>query len=362
MTEQGMASLSSFYQGRRVLVTGHTGFKGSWLCFILQRLGANVTGIALDNLSEPNLYTLVQSENLENHFNSIIGDIRSLDKVQEAFIQAQPEVVFHLAAQPIVRLGYQDPVGTYTTNVIGTVHLLDCVRRSNSVKSVINVTTDKVYFNQEWDWGYRENERLDGFDPYSNSKSCSELVSACFYRSFLAQNNIALSTLRAGNVIGGGDFAVDRIIPDCVRCAVSKRPIEVRNPYSVRPYQHVLEPLIVYLKIAQLQYEDPQFAGSYNVGPNEDDYVTTGRLAQLFCDAWGDELTWIHHQEEHAPHESKVLRLDCAKLKSQIEWHPCWNVQEAVKHSVNWYKVWHNKGDLLQEMKHELELYLSKLA
>lgn len=359
MSEPKNADILSFYQGRKILVTGHTGFKGSWLCAILHRLGAKVTGFALQNESEPNLYALAH---IDSKVNSYIGDIRNLEHLQEVFYQSQPEIVFHLAAQPIVRLSYQDPVATYTTNVLGTVNLLECVRQQNSVKSVINITTDKVYFNQEWDWGYRETDKLDGFDPYSNSKSCSELVSACFARSFFEHNNIALSTLRAGNVIGGGDFAVDRIIPDCVRCAVLKQPICVRNPDSIRPYQHVLEPLLVYLKIAQLQFVTPKFASTYNVGPNENDYITTGQLAQLFCDNWGEGLIWQHHEDMHKVHESKILRLDCSKLKSQLQWHPCWNVQEAVKHSVSWYKVWQNKGDLSQEMDRQIALYFNAVG
>lgn len=353
---QETADISSFYQGRRVLVTGHTGFKGSWLCHILHRLGAQVTGFAFENEAEFNLYTLA---NIGSKVDSVFGDIRNLEKLCETFEQCQPEVVFHLAAQPLVGVGYKDPVGTYSTNVMGTVNLLECVRSCSCVKSVVNITTDKVYYNQEWDWGYRENERLDGFDPYSNSKSCSELVSACFYRSFLEQEQIALSTLRAGNVIGGGDFAVDRIIPDCVRSAIAQRAIAVRNPYSVRPYQHVLEPLFVYLKVAQVQFSNPDFAGSYNIGPNEDDCVTTGELAQIFCDNWGEKLTWVHQAKEHALHETKVLRLDCTKLKVQMKWYPKWDIKDAVKHTVSWYKVWQNGGDVSLEMDREIDLYLS---
>ena len=243
-----------FYKGKRVFVTGHTGFKGSWLCKILANAGAEVTGYSLNPPTNPSLFEIA---GIENDIHSIIGDIRDFDALKAAFDEAQPEIVLHLAAQPIVRDSYKDPRYTYETNVIGTVNLLECIRQSSFVKSVLNVTTDKVYHNNEWVWGYRENEPLDGFDPYSNSKSCSELVTHSYKNSFFTDGTVAVSTARAGNVIGGGDFANDRIIPDCVRAMAAKQVIGVRNPYSTRPYQHVLEPLAVYLMIAQKQYEDP---------------------------------------------------------------------------------------------------------
>lgn len=351
--------ISTFYKDRKVLVTGHTGFKGSWLCHILLSWGAQVTGYALEPKTQPSLFTLT---NLKERMDSVAADIRNREHLQKTFERVQPEIVFHLAAQPLVRTGYQDPVGTYETNVMGTVNLLECVRLSESVKSVINVTTDKVYANQEWLWGYRENELLDGHDPYANSKSCSELVSACYVRSFLQEKQVALSTLRAGNVIGGGDFALDRIVPDCVRHALHQQSIVVRNPNSVRPYQHVLEPLLVYLQIAKEQIEQPSLAGSYNVGPNEDDCITTGNLAQLFCEAWGGGQSWHHEAQENAPHEAHVLRLDCSKVKATFNWRPCWDVKQAIQQTVNWYKVWQFKGDLSQEIQRELELYLKQLS
>ncbi len=272
-----------FYNGKRVFITGHTGFKGSWLCKILVNSGAVVTGYSLEPPTTPSLFEIA---NIGESITSIIGDIRDYNSLKKAFDEARPEIVLHLAAQPIVRESYKNPAYTYETNVMGTVNILECVRNSDCVKSFLNVTTDKVYFNKEWAWGYRENEELDGFDPYSNSKSCSELVTHSYKNSFFADGKIAISTARAGNVIGGGDFASDRIIPDCVRAASENRAIIVRNPYSTRPYQHVLEPLFAYLTIAEKQYNNAKFSGWYNVGPEECDCVTTGELVDLFCDLW----------------------------------------------------------------------------
>lgn len=338
-----MADIKSFYKGRRVLVTGHTGFKGSWLCRMLLDAGADVTGYGLEPPARPNLYELA---GLDGQLHSVLGDIRDLELLRAAFQQARPEIVFHLAAQPIVREGYRDPVGTYSTNVMGTVHVLECVRHTQSVRSVVNVTTDKVYQNQEWIWSYRENGVLDGYDPYSNSKSCSELVSGCYARSFLHTAGIPLSTMRAGNVIGGGDFAPDRIVPDCVRCTLAGQPITVRNPYSTRPYQHVLEALEAYLLVAKEQYRDPALAGSYNVGPNDGDCVTTGRLAELFCEAWGPEASWTYREEKDAPHEAKLLQLDSTKIKAVFGWAPRWDVGMAVRKTVEWAKLWQQGGDV----------------
>ena len=262
-----------FYKGKKVLVTGHTGFKGSWMCELLIHAGAQVTGYALEPPTEPSLFKLC---GLSARMNSIKGDIRDLPHLREVFEQYKPEIVIHMAAQPLVRESYRDPVYTYDVNVMGTVNILECVRLYGSVKSFVNVTTDKVYLNREWEWGYRENEELNGYDPYSNSKSCSELVTSSYLKSFLLDKDVAISTVRAGNVIGGGDFAADRIIPDCVRAAQTGENIIVRNPYSVRPYQHVLEPVTAYLKLAQAQYENKEYAGNYNVGPDETDSWTTG--------------------------------------------------------------------------------------
>ena len=252
----------SFYKGKKVLITGHTGFKGAWLCKMLSLAGAKVTGYALEPPTTPSLFEIAE---IAKDVDSIIGDIRDYAHLKNVFDGVQPEIVLHLAAQPIVREGYKNPAYTYETNVMGTVNVLECVRNSSSVKSVLNVTTDKVYLNKEWEWGYRENEELDGYDPYSNSKSCSELVTHSYKRSFFSDGKVAISTARAGNVIGGGDFAEDRIVPDCIRAVNEKRTIMVRNPFSTRPYQHVLEPLYAYLLIAAKQYEDVNLAGYYNI-------------------------------------------------------------------------------------------------
>lgn len=341
----------SFYKGKRVLVTGHTGFKGAWMCRVLVDAGAILTGYSLEAPTQPNLFALAGAE---DNMTSIIGDVRDLAHLTEVFDQAQPELVLHLAAQPIVRTSYEQPVYTYETNVMGTVNILECVRTHPCVKSFLNVTTDKVYENKEWAWGYRENEPLDGYDPYSNSKSCSELVTHSYKSSFFQDGRTAISTARAGNVIGGGDFARDRIIPDCVRAAADKQPIIVRNPYSTRPYQHVLEPVMAYLMIAQKQYEDPSFAGWYNVGPDDCDCVTTGELTTLFCQAWGDGMTWENRSEANAPHEANFLKLDCSKIKTTFGWKPRWHMQEAIQKTVEWSKVWMDGGDVPAVMRKQI--------
>ncbi|MBR1842188.1 MAG: CDP-glucose 4,6-dehydratase [Oscillospiraceae bacterium] len=343
-----------FYRGKRVFVTGHTGFKGSWLCRILVNAGAIVTGYSLEPPTEPNLFSLA---GLEGRMTSIIGDIRDMDKLLDAFNEAQPEIVFHLAAQPIVRDSYKMPRYTYETNVMGTVNVLECCRISDTVKSVLNVTTDKVYLNNEWAWGYRENEPLDGYDPYSNSKSCSELVTHSYKRSFF-DGKIAVSTARAGNVIGGGDFSNDRIIPDCVRAVKDGRVIGVRNPYSTRPYQHVLEPLFAYMMIAERQFEEMSYAGYYNVGPDDCDCVTTGELVDLFCKKWGEGAKWENRAEENAPHEANFLKLDCSKLKAIFEWAPNWHIDKTMQMICDWTKVWLSGGDISVEMDREIKLFL----
>ena len=344
-----------FYRGKRVLVTGHTGFKGAWLCRILILAGAEVTGFALPAPTNPSLFEVA---NIAGDITSVEGDVRDFKALEAVFAQAQPEIVLHLAAQPIVRASYQNPVYTYETNVMGTVNVLECCRKNPCVKSILNVTTDKVYENKEWAWGYRENEPLDGFDPYSNSKSCSELVTHSYVNSFFAQSGVPVSTARAGNVIGGGDFAPDRIIPDCVRSMEQKKTIGVRNHYSTRPYQHVLEPLFAYLMIAAQQAEDKRKAGYYNVGPDECDCVTTGELVDLFCKTWGEGAAWENQAEANAPHEANFLKLDCSKLKTTFGWVPRWHMNEAIDMTCRWSKVWLQKGDLRQEMDREIGSFL----
>lgn len=326
----------NFYKGKKVLVTGHTGFKGTWLCRILQELGAEVTGYSQKPPTDPSIFTLTD---LESQIHSVIGDIRDLEHMIQVFKETQPEIVFHLAAQPIVRESYKNPVNTYETNVMGTVNVLEAVRQCGSVRSFLNVTTDKVYKNNEWEWGYRETDELDGYDPYSNSKSCSELVTHSYEKSFLKDMDIAVSTARAGNVIGGGDFAADRIIPDCVRAVSGGKKIAVRNPHSTRPYQHVLEPLGAYLLIAEEQYQDSRKAGSYNVGPDDRSCLTTGELADLFCTAWGNGAAW-ENLCQGGPHEANFLKLDCSRIRNRLGWKPRWQVGEAVVNTAKWYQAW----------------------
>lgn len=351
--------LEAFYRGRRVLVTGHTGFKGSWLVRILMKLGADVSGYAQSAPTDPCLFEIA---GLGEQMESIDGDVRDLPHLKEVFDRVQPEVVFHLAAQPIVRDSYKNPVYTYETNVMGTVNVLECVRLTPSVRSFLNVTTDKVYENQEWEYGYRENDPLDGYDPYSNSKSCSELVTHSYQKSFFQDGRCAVSTSRAGNVIGGGDFANDRIIPDCIRAAAAGRSIVLRNPYSTRPYQHVLEPLAVYLMIAMRQWKDQKYAGYYNVGPDDRDCVTTGELADLFCHAWGEGLAWEDHYDG-GPHEANFLKLDCSKMKRVFGWRPRMSVKEAVSWTVDWTKAYLSGADMLQVMDRQIhEFWKSEKA
>lgn len=355
---EGLMVDLTFYREKRVFVTGHTGFKGTWLCQILAEAGAKVTGYSLPAPTQPSLFEL---SDLEERITSVIGDIRDREKLAAVFEKAQPEVVLHLAAQPIVRTSYEDPVYTYETNVMGTVNLLECVRTAKTpVQSVLNVTTDKVYLNREWCWGYREDEPLDGYDPYSNSKSCSELVTHSYINSFFKQMGIPVSTARAGNVIGGGDFARDRIVPDCVRATMDHKPIIVRNPHSTRPYQHVLEPVMAYLMIAQRQAEHPELAGYYNVGPDDCDCVTTGELVNLFCKTWGEDASWENRAEKNAPHEANFLKLDCTKLKTTFHWQPRWHIQEAVGKTVEWTKAWAEHGSIPEIMNQQIQSYLEE--
>lgn len=350
MTERDLA----FYKGKRVFVTGHTGFKGAWLCHLLSLMGAEVTGYALKAPTEPSLFEIAD---IARDIHSVTGDIRDAQALKAAFDEARPEIVLHLAAQPIVRESYRNPAYTYETNVMGTVNILECVRGSETVRSFLNVTTDKVYLNREWAWGYRENEELDGFDPYSNSKSCSELVTHSYKNSFFADGRAAISTARAGNVIGGGDFAADRIIPDCVRAAQKGEDIVVRNPYSTRPYQHVLEPLCAYLMIAARQAENGALSGWYNVGPDDVDCFQTGALVDLFVKAWGGGLKWIN-RADGGPHEANFLKLDCTKLKTVFGWKPTWNLETAIEKVVEWSKCYLSGGDVRACMDDQIRAFL----
>ena len=331
-------------------------YKGSWMVKLLKMAGANVTGYSLPAPTNPSLYEIAEIE--KGMVSSIIGDIRDLEHLKTALKQSNPEIVIHMAAQPIVIASYNDPVYTYATNVMGTVNILEAVRQCSSVKSFINVTTDKVYKNNEWCYGYRENDVLDGYDPYSNSKSCSELVTNSFKLSFFYERDIAVSTCRAGNVIGGGDFSPDRIIPDCIRSASKNETIIVRNPYSTRPYQHVLEPVYTYLELAMLQYNNINLAGAYNIGPDEEDCVTTGRLVDIFCKYWGN-AEWQEVNNLNAPHEANFLKLDCSKIKNTINYHIVWHIEEAVKAAVDWSKSYLSGEDVNNIMHKQIEEFTS---
>ena len=347
---------ADFYRGKKVFITGHTGFKGTWLCQVLLDFGAEVYGYALEPPTDPSLFAITK---MKDHMRSYIGDVRDLDYLTKVTQEVKPDIILHLAAQPIVRTSYQDPVGTYASNVMGTVNILEQVRKCDSVRSFLNVTTDKVYENREWAWGYRENEPLDGYDPYSNSKSCSELVTHSYRKSFFMKEDgsytVPISTARAGNVIGGGDFAKDRIVPDCVRAMEKNEPIIVRNPYSTRPYQHVLEPLSCYLMIAAAQWDTPSLADAYNVGPDDCDCVTTGELVDLFCKYYGENAHWENHAEQNAPHEANFLKLDCSKLKSTFNWKPKWHIQEAIEKVCEWSQAYIEDGDCNSVMEQQIK-------
>lgn len=342
----------SFYKNKKVFVTGHSGFKGSWLCKMLTNAEAFVTGYSLEAPTSPSLFEIA---GIAQDITSVIGDIRDYDSLKRAFDDSKPEIVFHLAAQPIVRDSYKNPAYTYETNVMGTVNILECVRNSDCVKSMVNITTDKVYLNREWDRGYVETDELDGYDPYSNSKSCSELVTHSYIKSFFgAEGAPTISTARAGNVIGGGDFANDRIIPDCIRAAMAGEDIIVRNPHSTRPYQHVLEPLYAYMMIAAMQYKDKKYASYYNVGPDDVDCFKTGALVDLFVRKWGENISWID-KYDGGPHEANFLKLDCTKLKDTFGWKPHWNLDIAMEKIVEWTKCWLSGEDVRACMDRQIE-------
>ena len=343
-----------FYKGKKVLVTGHTGFKGSWMSVMLANAGADVIGYSINDGEESRLFNLC---GVKDEITHIKGDVRDLEHLVSAFNEYKPEIVIHMAAQPLVRESYKDPVNTYSTNVMGTVNICEAVRQTSTVKSFLNVTTDKVYENKEQDRGFREDEPLDGYDPYSNSKSCSELVTHSYNSSFLKEAGVAVSTARAGNVIGGGDYASDRIIPDCVRAAVNDDEIIVRNPYSTRPYQHVLEPVYAYLLIAQAQYFESNYASWYNVGPDDNDCIKTGDLVEMFIKHWGEGIRWVN-KYDGGPHEANFLKLDCTKLKTTFGWSPLWNIDTAVKKAVDWYKGWKTGEDVRKVMDRQIDEYI----
>jgi CDP-glucose 4,6-dehydratase len=329
---------AKFWQGKRVFLTGHTGFKGGWLSLWLQQSGAEVTGYALQPPSQPNLFEVA---GVGRDMHSIIGDVRDADRLKRAMFGARPEVVFHMAAQPLVRYSYQNPVETYSTNVMGTVHLLEAVRNTPGVKAVVNITTDKCYENREWVWGYRENEPMGGYDPYSNSKGCAELVSSAYRSSFFnanshAQHGVALATARAGNVIGGGDWAQDRLIPDILAAFEQGKLVDIRNPHAIRPWQHVMEPLRGYLTLAERLFEQgPSFAEGWNFGPNDEDAMPVGWIVEQMAALWGNGAQWQTDTGEH-PHEANYLKLDISKARSRLDWHPALRLNDALKLTIDW--------------------------
>ena len=343
-----------FYRNKKVFITGHTGFKGSWLCRILLMSGADVTGYALLPETHPSLFGLLK---IKKDIRSIVGDVRNYDSFLKSIKSAKPDFIFHLAAQPLVRESYKRPLYTYETNVIGTVHLLEACRYLPSVKSIINVTTDKVYENREDDRAFKEHEKLCGYDPYSNSKSCSDIITYSYRNSFFCEKDSpALSTARAGNVIGGGDFAADRIIPDCVRAVQKNKPIVIRNPEATRPYQHVLDCLSGYLLLAQKQYNNKNIQGSYNFGPEKRDFVNNATLVKMFCDRWGEGATSIHKRDK-GPHEAKFLKLDISKAKNKLKWKPQMNVKQAVDLTVEWSKAYLTGGNIFDCIDRQIKEY-----
>jgi len=355
-----MAVNSSFWRGRKVFLTGHTGFKGSWLSLWLQRLGADVHGYALAAPTTPALFDIAR---VGEHMHSTIGDVRDLQALTGAMRNTAPEVVLHMAAQPLVRQSYADPAETYSTNVMGTVHLLEAVRRTPSVRAVVNVTSDKCYENREWVWGYREDEPMGGYDPYSSSKGCAELVTAAYRNSFFGtprdgSPGLALASARAGNVIGGGDWACDRLIPDLLRALDAGEPIAIRNPHAVRPWQHVLEPLSGYLRIAQLLYEDGErYAGAWNFGPRDEDAKSVQWIVDRVIERWGGSARWHLDTAEH-PHEAHHLRLDCAKAAAYLDWRPRWSLSRAIDAVIDWQRAFLAGDDIHAVTHRQIEQFM----
>jgi CDP-glucose 4,6-dehydratase len=343
----------AFWQNKRVFLTGHTGFKGSWLCLWLSGMGAHVTGYALDPPTSPSLFELARVSELVE---SRIADVRDAVCLARAMVEAEPDIVIHMAAQPLVRDSYKIPVETYAINVMGTVHLLEAVRQCPSVKAVVNVTTDKCYENREWAWGYRENEPIGGFDPYSSSKGCSELVTAA-YRSSYLHGSVALATARAGNVIGGGDWATDRLMPDCISALLAGEPARIRNPDAIRPWQHVLEPLCGYLTLAQRLYESgSEYAEGWNFGPADDDARPVEWIVKRLCTLWGSEARYEIDGGDH-PHEAHYLKLDCSKARMRLGWQPRWNLEKTLQSIVEWVHVYRSAGDLRRCCLGQIESY-----
>lgn len=344
----------AFWKGKKVFLTGHTGFKGSWLCLWLQSMGAELHGYALTPPTTPSLF---EEAKVANGMVSTIGDVRDYHSLFEALKKSQAEIVIHMAAQPLVRLSYEQPVETYATNVMGTVHLLEGIRHLGGVRAIVNVTTDKCYENKEWVWGYREDEPMGGYDPYSNSKGCSELVTSAYRHSFFQTTETALASARAGNVIGGGDWALDRLVPDILRAFERQEPVVIRNPYATRPWQHVLEPLSGYLALAQKLYEQGQiFAEGWNFGPNEDDAKPVQWIVEQLVKDWGNGASWRLDTSEH-PYEAHYLKLDISKAKSRLDWQPCWSLATALEKITTWHQAWRGHENVQTMCLQQIEQY-----
>lgn len=350
-----------FWAGKRVFLTGHTGFKGSWLALWLQRLGARLTGYSTEPPTHPNMFELAE---VARGMSSVIGDVRDQEALTRAMREAGPEIVIHMAAQPLVRYSYSNPVETYETNVMGSVHLLEAVRNAGNVRVVVNVTTDKCYENREWHWGYRESEPLGGYDPYSSSKACSELVTAAYRNSFFNPSNYsehrtAVATARAGNVIGGGDWATDRIVPDVIRSILAGKPVKIRNPHAIRPWQHVLEPLSGYLLLAQKLFtEGARFADAWNFGPNDEDARSVQWVVEQLISHWGAGASWERNTIPQA-HEAHYLKLDCSKAKAELGWFPRWGLEKGIENAASWYKEYANQGNLHKMTIQQIEEFSS---
>lgn len=345
-----------FWEGKRVLLTGHTGFKGAWMSLCLHSMGAKVQGFALAPPTTPSLFEEAKVSDL---IQSNLGDIRDFAAIAKVVKEFKPEIVFHMAAQPLVRYSYDAPLETYATNVMGTAHLLESIRAIDSVRAVVNVTTDKCYENREWVWGYREDESMGGYDPYSSSKACSELVTAAYRQSFLDKAGIAVATARAGNVIGGGDWAKDRLIPDILRAFANKQPVSIRNPNSIRPWQHVLEPLSGYLLLAEKLCAEPaSFSQAWNFGPKDDDAKPVGWIVNSMASKWGKEASWSIDEGDH-PHEAHYLKLDISKARQSLGWSPRWSLDQALDHTVEWHMAWMQGKDVRSQCIKQIEAYLA---
>lgn len=346
----------AFWQGKRVLLTGHTGFKGSWLSLWLQSMGATLRGFSLAPPTEPALFDVARvAEGMEHR----IADIRDFAAVKAEFAAFKPEIVIHMAAQPLVRLSYRQPIETYATNVMGTVHVLEAARHTESVKAIVNITTDKCYENREWVWGYREDEPMGGYDPYSNSKGCAELVSSAYRKSFFKDAGIAMATARAGNVIGGGDWAQDRLLPDILRALQERQPVLIRNPHAIRPWQHVLEPLSGYLLLAERLYMQGLVdAEGWNFGPRDEDARPVQWIVEHLCESWGDGAAWTLQPGDH-PHEAGFLKLDISKAHQRLQWAPRWSLETALKRITDWHQAWLSGQDMCAVCLNQISQYQS---